>query len=268
MPDILFRSHSLEKSSNDGDVITSGSITLWEDQPVSPFDVGDTFTPIPDGPPLIVKDVNIVDNVIGTVAGKVVRQWQISVKGDNDGSNGQSSSDTKYSFGIEKNSDGVTVYSGTKEVAYSGDNPNPNISLGDSFSLPVIGNLTCTKVSGNDDGSGNWTFSIEGSRTGSSSSGGQQDTQHLPDDEVTLSYEINGSTVRTVAGELIALKRSETPILRKTITVYSASDSLIATIGNTYQGGIALSENISLETIKNNGIVTSSYYKHIIEVEA
>ena len=73
MPDSLYRSYSLEKSSNNGEVITSGSLTTWEDRPVSSLDVGDTFRPIPNGPLLTVKKVSINDNVIGTVAGKTVR---------------------------------------------------------------------------------------------------------------------------------------------------------------------------------------------------
>ena len=39
-------------------------------------------------------------------------------------------------------------------------------------------------------------------------------------------------------------------------------------LGETYQGGIALSENIIKESTKVNGVETGSYYKHTIEVEA
>ena len=180
----------------------------------------------------------------------------------------QQSSATKYSFDIENNSDGVTVYSGTKEVSYSGDSPNPGIALGDEFSLPVVGTLTCTKVRGSDEGNNSWTFTIEGSRTGSDSSGDDPQDASLPDDEVSVSYEINGSTVRTVDGEFIALRKSQTPITKKTFTVCSNSETLIATPGSTYQGGIAISESIIKETIKSNSVVTGSYYKHTIEVEA
>ena len=178
MPDSLYRSHSLEKSLSDEQVITSGSITFWEDTPTSPLDVGDTFTPIPNGPTLTVKKVNISDNVIGLNAGKLVRQWQISV-------------------------DGVL-----------------------------------------------------------------QEEAALPDNEVSWAYEINGSTVRTVSGELIALRRSKTPITKKTFTVFTDTEDMIITPGDAYQGGIALSENVIKEDIKVDGVVTGCYYRHNIEVEA
>lgn len=172
MADKLYRAHSLEKSGDN----TSGSLTFWEDTPVSPFNVGDTFTPVSGGPALTVGKVSIKDNVIGETAGKPVRQWQITVEGS------------------------------------------------------------------------------------SSSS--------LPESETSITYELNGATVRTVAGEFIALRRSTTPITKKSITVYSNSAEAIATPGSSYQGGIVTSENISKETIKDNGTVISSYYRHTLEVEA
>ena len=90
----------------------------------------------------------------------------------------------------------------------------------------------------------------------------------MPDTESTIAYEINGSTVRSVAGEFIALRRSETPVTKKSITVYTSTVDAVTVPGSTYEGGIVISENISKETIKNNGVVTASYYKHSIEVEA
>ena len=56
--------------------------------------------------------------------------------------------------------------------------------------------------------------------------------------------------------------------MRKTITVYNDSNEQIATLGDTYQGGIAISETIVKEDISVNGVVTSSHYKHDIEVQA
>ena len=528
MADSLYRSYHLEKTQSDSGVVTSGSLTTWEDSPVSRLDVGDSFRPVPNGPLLTVKKVNISDNVIGVVAGKTLRQWQISVEGDNqdetsqdtqthvlynfginadehsgtmevtntghapsvtlnigdfftvpgvgripcvnikgsdsyddngnhiwsviyegsdaDNSDSQQSSDTlpedkynltiekdsdgviqksgskvvvtegntpnlniqvgstfnipgignvtcskvsgsddysdsgtrrwtmtyegyinddsssgeqssssqdtqyrfsieadnngglshsgsieistisdtppsvyqvgssltipgigevtcvkvsgsdsytdngrrkwsivyegadnisaaeqgaKYSFDIDTNSDGITVYSGTKEVSYTGDNPVPGINVGDVFSIPVVGSLTCTKVRGSDDGAGAWTFVFEGSRSGADSSGSDhQDVSSLPDDEISTSYELNGTTARTVNGELIALRRSDTPIKKSSITVYSNSQATLASIGGQYETyGIALSENIIKETIKKDNVVIRTYYKHTIEVE-
>ena len=531
MADTLYRSHSLEKASNNGDVVTSGTLITWEDRPVSSLDVGDTFQPVPNGPILTVKKVSINDSVIGTVAGKAVRQWQISVEGDNeaetsssdtslldkhnfsieqdddnvihsgsvsvvsvgenppanltvgslinipgigkvqctkitgsddfddngsrgwtityegsdapnvedeqqdslipetkynlaiekdsdgliqksgskvvvtegssptfdiqvgstfnipgignvtcskvsgsddytdsgahrwtmtyegyindddsgeeqqssgsqdtqykfstesDNSGGLSHSgsieittisdtppstyqvgsslnipgigevtcvkvsgsdsytdngrrkwtiiyegadsssataqDTRYSFDIETNSDGITVYSGSKEISYSGDTPTPGINVGETFSIPVIGSLTCSKIRGSDEGAGSWTFVIEGSRTNSDTSGEQFS---LPDEEISVSYELNGTTARTIDGDFIALRRSNTPIKKTTITEYSASQEALAVIGDNYKSfGLALSENIIKEVVKKDNVIISTYYKHTIEVEA
>ena len=343
MPEKLYRSHSLEKSNNE----ISGSVTLWEDSPLSPLNIGDTFQPVENGPVLNVNKVSISDNVIGERSGKPVRQWQITIEGsseeqadpqadtnikynfnidaeENSGSmevvnNGSapvlslnigdkfsipgigevtctqvrgsdsfsdkgvhswtviyegstksesggqsSSSNTKYSFNIENNNDGVTVYSGSVEESYNGDTPNITLSIGDKFSIPFAGELTCTKIKANDeyndDGTHKWLVVCEGSRSGSSSEDG---SEVLPENEETISYEINGTTVRSVAGEFIALRRSTTPITKKSITIYSSTDTAITTPGAQYQGGIAVSENISREKINNS----SYYYRHEIEVE-
>ena len=341
MPEKLYRSYSLEKSNNE----ISGSIVLWEDSPLSPLNIGDTFQPVQNGPVLNVTKVSISDNVIGERSGKPVRQWQITIEGSseeqadpqadtnikysfnidaeensgsmevinngnapvlslnigdtfsipgignvtctqvrgsdsfsdkgvhswtviyegstNSESSGQSSSNTKYSFNIENNNDGVTVYSGSIEESYSGDTPNITLQIGDKFSIPFAGELTCTKIKANDEYDDNgvhkWLVVCEGSRSGNSG----DESQNLPDNEETISYEINGTTVRSIAGELIALRRSTTPITKKSITIYSTTATAIATIGTLYQGGIAISENISKENINNS----SYYYRHEIEVE-
>lgn len=177
MAEKLYKSYSLEKSSNNNETITSGSVTFWEDKPISPLNIGDTFQPVPDAPIMKVNKVTIKDNVIGELFGKPVRQWQITVEGSTD------------------------------------DNS-------------------------------------------------------LPETEHNITYELNGSTVRTVDGEFIALRRSENPITRKSITVCTANNEPVALPGNTYQDGIVTSVNIIKETIKVNGVETGSYYKQTIEVEA
>ena len=253
---------------NDGSLLHSGSveITTISNTPPSAYQVGSVID-IPGVGEVTCVKVSGSDSY--TENGR--RKWVIVYEGsDSSGSSGsgQQETGTKYSFDIENNSDGVTVYSGTMEVAYSGSDPAPNINLGDTFSLPVVGALTCTKVRGSDDGAGNWTFTIEGTRTGGSSGEQGQDDSSLPDDEVSVSYELNGVTVRTVDGEFVALRRSQTPITKKSITVYTSSSEAVAVLGETYQGGIALSENIIKESTKVNGVETGSYYKHTIEVEA
>ena len=91
----------------------------------------------------------------------------------------------------------------------------------------------------------------------------------MPDEEISISYELNGSTARTVDGDFIALRRSNTPIKKTTITEYSVSQEALAVIGDNYKSfGLALSENVIKEVIKKDNIVISTYYKHTIEVEA
>ena len=74
MAENLFISHSLETTTSNGDVITSGTLTTWEDSPSSTLKVGDSFPPVPGGPLLTVKKVSINDNVIGMNSGHPVRQ--------------------------------------------------------------------------------------------------------------------------------------------------------------------------------------------------
>ena len=133
--------------------------------------------------------------------------------------------------------------------------------------MPLIGEVTCTRIQTNNTAINTWSVVIEGSRGGSSSDGSGETTS-LPETEAVITYEINGSTVRSITGEFIALRRSLTPITKKSITVYTHTVDPVATPGSIYSGGIVTSENISQETVKNNGIVTGSYYRHVIEVEA
>ena len=258
MPDALYRSYSLEKDSNG----TSGSLTFYEDSPRSPFDVGDTFSPISGGPLLNVSKVSIKDNVIGIEAGKVKRQWQITVEGSTGSTGNSANSDIKYNFTIEANEN-----SGSMEVINKGSAPAITLRIGDKFNIPGIGQVTCSKVNGSDsyddNGSHVWSVTYEGSTKVKNT---DTDTE-LPENELTVSYEINGSTVRSVAGELITLRRSTTPITKKSIVIYSNSINPIVEIGSVYENGIALSESISKVVIKNDDVITNSYFKHDIEVE-
>ena len=84
MPDKLYKSHSIEKTQSSDGVSTSGTLTLWEDNPQSPYDVGDVFQPVPGGALLTVNKVSINDNVLGEQNGKPLRQWQITIEGSTD----------------------------------------------------------------------------------------------------------------------------------------------------------------------------------------
>ena len=258
----------VEKNSDD-ELVHSGSVEISTiaNNPPETYQVGSTIN-IPG-----IGDVTIV-KVSGsdTYTENGRRKW-VMVYEASDSQDDSSSPDdpneygTKYSFDIENNSDGTTIYTGTKEFYASGENASAGISIGGTFDVPIVGTLTCTKIRGyKDEETGLFSFIIEGSRS-SSQSDDPHDDSGLPDSEETVSYELNGSTVRSVSGELIALRKSETPITKKTFTLYNNSNRPTATLGSLYRGGIALSENIIKETIKNNGVVTSSYYKHTIEIE-
>ena len=263
-------SFSIEKD-NSGSLVHFGSIevTSIADTPPSAYQVGSTIN-IPGIGNVTCIKVSGSDSYTDSGQRKWVMVYEASDSTDDSSGSGQQEASAKYSFDIEHNSDGITVYSGTKEISYTGDTPAPGINVGDVFSIPVAGYLTCTKVRGSDDGTGLWTFVIEGSRSGADSSGGeQQDDSSIPDDEISISYELNGSTARTVGGEFIALRRSNTAVKKTSITKYSDSQNALASIGEQYESyGIALSENIIKETIKKDNVIIRTYYKHTIEVEA
>ena len=254
--------HAKYSFSIDNDSL-SGSVefTAAGNEPVFAHNVGDTIS-LPGIGEVTCTKISGSDSYSDN--GK--RKWTVIYEASNETlSQEQQDSNIKYSLSIENNSDGITIYSGTKEFSCAGDVPVPDIEIGDKFSLPLVGELTCTKIQSSNNEPNLWTITIEGSRGGNDA--GDDDEQELPENETTISYEINGSTVRSVAGEFITLRRSDTPITKKSITVYSASPDPIAAPGETYEGGIVTSENISKETIKNNGVVTATYYKHSIEVE-
>ena len=260
MAEELFNSYSLEKTSDE----TSGTLTIWQDTPTSPYDIGDIFTPVPGGQSLKVKKVNISDNVVGKVNGKPLRQWQVTIEGSTDTEEEQSNTNIKYTFGISSNET-----SGTMEVTNIGNSPSFSVDVGSNFNVPGVDNVKCTAIKGSDnyeDGVHVWTTTYEGVAV-ISDDPEEQGGSSLPENEISTTYEINGTTVRTVDGEFIALRRSSTPITKKTITIYNTSDSAISTPGGTYQGGIVLSENVIKETISKNDVTISSYYKHTIEVE-
>lgn len=197
------------------------------------------------------------------------RKWTVVYEGaDNSQSGATGEAGVKYTLNIENDSDGVTVYSGSKEISCTGQSPVVSVAMGDTFTLPLIGDVTCTRIHSSNEGN-IWAVVIEGSRSGGSSGeGGGNDDSSLPETETTITYEINGDTVRTVEGEFVALRRSNTPITKKTITVCTSTAEAVALPGTTYEGGIVTSENVIKETIKSNGVTTGSYYKHTIEVES
>ena len=229
---------------------------------------------------LVPVKINVTDEVVGTVNGKPFRQWKHIIEGylltgAGEGEHltpSQTEFSIKgYSISAEPQKNNAILYKASVEaVRIGGDNEvKPLYDVNAQFEAPgVPDKLTCTnyslKDSSDEFGVYVWNCTCEGELL-YSPDGEIQD--NLPDEEVTTSYEINGSTVRSVNGELLVLKRSENPILKKSITVYSTSSQPVATLGSSYRGGIALSENIVKETVENNGSVNHVYYRHTIEVE-
>ena len=199
-----------------------------------------------------------------------LRKWSVVFEASSDTQDAEQplDSNVKYSFNIEHDANGAVVCSGSKQFSID-RNGSIGYSIGAPLVIPFAGTLTCTKISGNDDENGNWVVTVEGSGGGAAGDDGDDtgDTS-LPETETSISYEINGITVRTVSGELIALKRSDSPITRKNITLYSDSESSGHSPGDSFENGIITSISTSKETIKNNNVVTRSYYRHNIEVEA
>jgi len=257
MSDKLYNSHSLEKTSSE----VSGSLTIWQDAPVSPYDIGDTFSPI-EGVTLNVKKVNISDNVIGDVNGKPFRLWQIAIEGSSEEVGGDSDTNIKYNFSVS-----ADETSGSMEVTNKGNAPTLTLEIGDDFNVPGLGSVKCTSIkasnSYNENGVQTWNVIYEGvTSSGDSSSGSTSDSDE------TVTYELNGVTVRTVAGEFIALRRSQTPIKKGSYTVVNNSDSPLTSPGGDYKQMTVTSETIVKEITKTNGVVTKTQYKHTIEVES
>ena len=210
MTDKLYRSHSLE-FSDDG---TSGSLTIWEDSPVSPFNVGDTFRPVPQSPELIVDKVSIKDNVIGEFNGKTLRQWEITIEGSNFQDEQQQDTQThiKYNFNISENEK-----SGTMEVINTGDNPAVTLDIGDTFSVPGIGEVTCVKVSGNDSYDDNnlhsWTVTYEGSDNPEQI----QDDDALPETKYSLSIEKDNDGDIQKSGSMSVVNTGNAPVFNVSV---------------------------------------------------
>ena len=265
MTEKLHRSYNLEKTKGTDGVTTSGSLSFWEDSPVSPLDIGDEFQPVPGGPKLKVSKVGIADSVVGERFGRPFRQWQITIEGDSSVSVGDDTG-VKYTFSIEKQDTGLVIKNGTMEVTNDGDAPALNIAIGALFSVPGIGAVVCTKINGGDsqksDGTKRWAVTYDGAKVDTSSGTGK------PEDTDSVSYELNGVTARSVSGEFIALRRSASAVIKKSLTLYTAGAAPLSTPGGGYSGGIATSEKVTKESVKVGGVEVGVYYRHDIEVES
>ena len=147
MANNLYREYSVDYTPQ----VTSGKMTVWNDTPVSPLNVGDTFSPI-DGVNIQVNHVSISDEVIGTLFGRPVRQWKIEIEGDT-----SISTSIVYDF---NNQNGFI--SGSMTVKNTGTAPVFTLDIGDTFTIPNVGTLTCYEISGSNDEDGTWTSTYEG----------------------------------------------------------------------------------------------------------
>lgn len=222
-------------------------------------------------PSLVVTNVTVSDCVVGTFSGLPFRQWLINVEGNLKNKSFTEYPDpvvTQYNVKAEGIDNENITFSGSFQTTNFGDEPVFILNVGETFTFPGVQTpLYCSSFSFNDElnsfGSRTWVVTYE-----CSSVLNPDDESSLPDTETSISYEINGSTVRSVSGEFIALRRSQNPVTKKSITVYTSTVDAVAVPGTIYEDGIVISENIIKETVKNNGVVTNSYYKHTIEVEA
>ena len=226
---------------------------------------------------LIPVKISISDEVIGTKNGMPFRQWKHIIEGylqrpqSIDAESAVIQPVVKgYSISAENQDNGSILFKVSIESACRNDDPvllcQPGEDIEDVPGVPIP--VTCNSYSCKDshDEAGVYIWTVVYDCTGIYWPGGEQEST-LPDDEVSVSYELNGTTVRTVDGELLVLRRSEYPILRKNIVTYSTSGSPLTVPGDSYKGGVALSESIIKETVTVDGSVKSSHYKHTIEVE-
>ena len=279
MPGELWRTHGLEVSRDaDGAIVTSGSLSYWADEPVSSYAVGDTFQPIGAyGPTLVVTRVSMSDDVVGTRLGRPVRQWQITVESEGTSTGAGDAARARWTYEMSKDDNGLIHHRGSVELKIDGDPLVFEMELGDEFGkkltdVPIedMKILLCTRVSASDEwtdkGVRRWTVTYDGAKVAPASGGSLVPT----DTEETISYEINGRTTRAVDGTFVVLRRSLDPVERRSLVRYWGEESgggNKTTLGSAYEGGIAVSERVTKETIKENGVVIGSYWRHDIEVE-
>lgn len=295
MAEKLYNSRSFEYSvlSYQGSPEGKASFTFFADTPVpNEISIGKrisgericprTISPHPSNgqninvPDLIVTDIHSEDVILGELNGTPYRQFKITVDGWLSTKNDSGSTYVvSYTVNAERKDNGDILYTATIETIsiLNGDNQIQKFcDIGNSVSVPNVSvPLICISYKFND-GLDDfkryvWTGIYEFSALIPAS-------VELPEEtEQNLSYELNGVTVRTIAGELLVLRRSENPIVKKTIVAYSNNTNPIYTPGEACHDGIAMSDKIVEETkeywdVNSAEFVTSVQYRHEIEVEA
>ena len=254
-------SYTIEQD-DDGEITSSGhiEISVIGTEPPKNYNIGDSFL-IPGVGTLKCTRISGSDSY--TDNGN--RKWTVVFEGveAKEDETSEDSGTVRYSHSTERDSNGVLSTTVSKQYSVTAENLAAVPNVGDSFSIPnLAGTFTCTKVTKDNDSSNLWTVTLEGA---SSEAGGGDDdgTSNLPENEISTSQEINGLTARSVSGEFIVLRRSETPITRKNITLYTETEKTIFSVGSEYEGGIITSISTSKETVnypslKKRGLPNSS----------
>jgi hypothetical protein len=256
-------SYSYSEKAKDGRTLRFGARSLWLPEPVSPYDVGDSFSPVPGGASIEVTDVSISDQVIGKKPdGSLVRLWKITVTGDEESSIGTAT--VNYTFSRELAEEGYILVHGTMTKTSATITPPAMPALGDTFAVPYIGNVTCVKIDGSQSvppsGPPSWSMSAEGALA-------TVPDNLTRDGEESFDYSPNGVVTRDVAGNMVVMLRSSSPRKTRSVVIYNDSASLLTAQGNLYQGMIATGERIAREDIKVNGVKIAEFYRHEISAE-
>jgi hypothetical protein len=256
-------SYNYSEKLKDGKTTRSGSRSFWLPTPASPYDLGDSFSPIPGGTAIQVTDVSISEQVIGKQpGGSLKRLWKITVTGDEESSSG--STTVNYSFSRENAEQGYELVRGSMTKTSTSTSAPTMPAIGDTFAVPYIGNVKCTKVNGTQEAppgdTPSWSITVEGA------------TVIIPEDfapegDESVEYTPNGVVTRDVAGNMVVMLRSSTPKTAKSITVYNDSATRLTTLGQLYQGMIATSERIVKENIMVDGVKIAEFYQHEISTE-
>ena len=307
MAEKLYEAHSIQYSADRNNLNTplgTASFSFWCDTPnpsgiYQNVRVGEVLDPavwlpksiqphnsIEHGldfkapPKLHITDVHIDDEVIGELNGTPYRQYKITAEGYliEDGYDDNEPNITDYSVNAEENDTGDISFTASVTSVNGGEAPAILANIGEAIDFPGVSvPLVCNSYkfsNGLDEFKRHvWTVIYECS----ASVPAESSSTTLPQEEqLDTTYELNGSTLRSIAGELIVLRRSQTPITKKTVIAHSLTSEPVYLIGSECYGGIALSDKVSKETKEiiqmneidgTSSITTLTYFRHEIEVE-
>ena len=113
-----------------------------------------------------------------------------------------------------------------------------------------------------------WEVTLEGTTQPDDSGTAGMNVKRL---EVDYSTELNGTTARTIAGRLVALRKSATPIRRIRISASGTAAVCPYTPGDTYTylgiNFLVTSSSSRRNVIESNGVVTATIHDYTIDAE-